>query len=101
MFGDNKSVVDSSMQLHAKLHKQHTMLSFHRVRKAITSGIVGFFYVPGDINLANILSKHWGYSQIRECLKSLLFWKGDTANNIVENQHLRQSGVTIFVQNYR
>jgi hypothetical protein len=29
MFGDNKSVVDSSMGLHAKLHKRHTMLSFH------------------------------------------------------------------------
>jgi hypothetical protein len=46
MFGDNKSVVDSSMQLHAKLHKRHTMLSFHRVREAIASGIVGFFYIP-------------------------------------------------------
>jgi hypothetical protein len=32
MFGDNKSVVDSSMQVYAKLHKRHTMLSFHRVR---------------------------------------------------------------------
>jgi hypothetical protein len=28
MFGDNKSVVESSMGLHAKLHKCHTMLSF-------------------------------------------------------------------------
>jgi hypothetical protein len=27
MFGDNKSIVDSSMQLNAKLHKRHTMLS--------------------------------------------------------------------------
>jgi hypothetical protein len=78
MFGDNKSVVDSSMQLHAKLHKRHTMLS-------IASGIVGFFYIPGDINPADILSKHWGYSQIRERLKSLLFWKGDTADITVEN----------------
>jgi hypothetical protein len=26
MFGDNKSVVDSSMQLNDKLHKRHTML---------------------------------------------------------------------------
>jgi hypothetical protein len=85
MFGDNKSVVDSSMQLHAKLHKRHRMLSFHHIREAIASGIVGFFYNPGDINLADILSKHWGYSQIRERLKSLLFWKGDTANIIVEN----------------
>jgi hypothetical protein len=35
MFGNNKSVVDSSMGLHAKLHKRHTMLSFHHVREAI------------------------------------------------------------------
>jgi hypothetical protein len=31
MLGDNKSVVDSSMTVNAKLHKRHTMLSFHRV----------------------------------------------------------------------
>jgi hypothetical protein len=35
MFGDNKSVFDSSIALHAKLHKRHTMLSFHSVREAI------------------------------------------------------------------
>jgi hypothetical protein len=85
MFGDNKSVVDSSMQFHAKLHKQRTMLSFHRIREAIASGIVGFFYILGDINPADILSKHWGYSQIREHLKSLLFGKGDTADILLEN----------------
>jgi hypothetical protein len=43
MFGDNKSVVGSSMLLHAKLHKRHVMLSFHHIREAIASGIVGFF----------------------------------------------------------
>jgi hypothetical protein len=64
MFGDNKSVVDSSIQLHAKLQKRHTMLSFHCIREAVASGIVGFFYIPADINPADILSKHWGYSQI-------------------------------------
>jgi hypothetical protein len=80
MFGDKKSVVDINMQLHTKLHKRHTMLSFHHVREAIASGIVGFFYIPGDINPADILSKHWGYSQIRERLKSFLFWKGDTTD---------------------
>jgi hypothetical protein len=61
MFGDNKSVVDSSMELHTKLHKHHTMLSFHQVREAIMSGLVGFYYfIPGKINPADILSKHWG-----------------------------------------
>jgi hypothetical protein len=56
MFGDNKSVVDSSMGLHTKLHKRHTMLSFHRVREAIASGIVGFYFIPGELNPADILS---------------------------------------------
>jgi hypothetical protein len=42
MFDDNKSVVDSSMQLNAKLHKCHTLLSFHHAREAIAAGILGF-----------------------------------------------------------
>jgi hypothetical protein len=80
MFGDNKSVVDSSMQVHAKLHKRHTMLSFHRVREAVASGMIGFYFIPGELNPADILSKHWGYAQIWPQLKALLFWKGDTAD---------------------
>jgi hypothetical protein len=84
MFGNNKSVVDSSMELHAKLHKRNTMLSFHHVREAITSGIVGFYFIPEKLSPADILSKHWGYTQIREHLKSLLFCKGDTFDIIVK-----------------
>ena len=80
MFGDNKSVVDSSMQLNAKLHKRHTMLLFHRVREAIAAGMVVFHFLSGDDSPADILSKHWGYTQVKERLKALLFWKGDTAN---------------------
>ena len=78
MFGDNQSVVNSSMQVDAKLHKRHTMLSFHRVREAIASGTVNFTFINGDINPADILSKHWGYSQIWAQLKPLLFWYGET-----------------------
>jgi hypothetical protein len=78
LFGDNKSVVDSSMQVHAKLHKRHTILSFHRVRETIAAGMVGFYFIPGEHNPADILSKHWGYSQVWTQLKALLFWHGDT-----------------------
>jgi hypothetical protein len=78
MFGDNKSVVDSSMQIHSKLHKRHTILSYHRVRETIASGMVGFYFIPGEHNPADILSKHWGYSQVWTQLKTLLFWHGDT-----------------------
>ena len=80
LFGDNESVVNSSTQPHGKLHKRHTALSFHHVREAIASGMIAFYHIPGASNPADILSKHWGYQQIWEMLKPLLFWSGDTAN---------------------
>ena len=78
LFGDNKSVVDSSSKPHAVLHKQHTVLSFHRVREAVASKIIKFFHIDGAINPADILSKHWGYPQVWPMLQALLFWQGDT-----------------------
>ena len=71
MFGDNESVVNSSMKIDAKLHKHHNALSFHRVRESIAAGVCNFFFLPGEFNPADILSKH---------LRPLLFWHGDTAN---------------------
>ena len=76
---DNESVVNSSSQPDEKLHKRHTALSFHRVREAIASGMIYFYHVKGEHNPADILSKHWGYSQVWLLLKTLLFWKDDTA----------------------
>jgi len=80
MFGDNESVVNSSSIPHAKLHKRHTALSFHRVCEAVASKFVGFYFLPRADNLADILSKHWSYMSNWENLKCLLFWKGDTSN---------------------
>ena len=80
MFGDNKSVVDSSITLHAKLHKHHMALSFHRVREAIAAKIIAFYHIMGEMNPADILSKHWAYSPIWPLLKVLMFWQGDTLN---------------------
>ena len=80
MFGDNKSVVDSATRIDAKLHKRHTALSFHRVREAIASGFVGFYHIKGSTNPADILSKHWAYSDVWKLLRPLLFWQGDTSN---------------------
>ena len=80
MFGDNKTVVDSATKIHAKLHKRHTALSFHRVREAIAAGFIAFYHIPGSLNPADVLSKHWGYSCVWKLLQPLLFWMGDTAN---------------------
>ena len=78
MFGDNKSVVDSSSTPNAKLSKRHNMLSFHRTREAIAFGICVFNHIDGDLNPTDILSKHWSYGKIRHLLKPLMFYSGDT-----------------------
>jgi hypothetical protein len=80
MFGDNESVVGSSTKVHAKLHKRHNALSFHRVREAIASGMVAFYHVAGMRNPADILSKHWAYADVWKTMQPLMFWQGDTAN---------------------
>jgi hypothetical protein len=80
MFGDNESVVNSSSIPHAKLHKRHTALSFHRVREAIASKFAVFNFLPGSSNPADILSKHWAYSATWGLIQGLLYWQGDTAD---------------------
>ena len=85
MFGDNESVTDSASKPHAKLHKRHNMLSFHRVREAISKRVCSFHHIPGEFNPADVLSKHWGHSQVwHHLLRPLLFWMGDTWNMIEE-----------------
>ena len=80
MFGDNESVVNSSSIPHAKLHKRHTALAFHRVREAIASKYIEFHFLPGTSNPADILSKHWSYAAIWHMMQCLLFWQGDTTS---------------------
>ena len=79
MFGDNESVVNSSSIPHSKLHKRHTALSFHCVCKAVASKYVGFYFLPGADNPADVLSKHWSYTSSWNNLQGLLFWRGDTS----------------------
>jgi hypothetical protein len=81
MFGDNESVVNSSTRNDAKLHKQHNALAFHKVRETIAAGVTAYYHVPSQHNLADVVSKHWGYNDVWLLLQSILFWKtGDTAN---------------------
>lgn len=78
MFGDNNSVVDSSLIPQSKLHKCHTALSIHRVREAITAKTVLCTHLPGRKNPADILSTHWPYHKVWSMLQPLLFFQGDT-----------------------
>ena len=85
VFGDNKTVVDSSTLPHAKLHKRHNALSFHRVREAIASGYVVMTHLPGSANPSDILSKHWAYQAVWPILRPILFFHGNTADLIEDD----------------
>ena len=61
VFGDNESVVNSSMKRDSRLHKRHVALSFHRVRESIAARITRFFHIPGKINPADMLTKAVGW----------------------------------------
>ena len=78
VFGDNKTVIDTSSTPHAKLHKRHNALSFHRVREAVASKYVTIFHLSGEYNPADILSKHWAYASVWRTMNALLFARGDT-----------------------
>ena len=76
LFGNNKSVVNSSTHPDSRLNKRYNLLSFHRVCEAIASGMIWFFHIPGEINPADILSKHWSYAAVWQQLRTILFAKG-------------------------
>ena len=78
LFRENKLVVDSSTISHAKLHKWHNFLSFHHVTESIAAKQLNFVFLPGNINPADILSKYWGYQQIKTSLNiQLIYLKND------------------------
>jgi hypothetical protein len=85
LFGDNGSVVTSSSIPESPLRKRHQALAHHYTREAIASGAVDFRHLPGTLNPADILSKHWGYAQIWPMLKTTMFWSGNTSDLLLED----------------
>jgi hypothetical protein len=80
MFGDNESVVNSSNMPTGKSHKRHIALSWHLVRASIAAKVLRFIHIPGAVNPADMLSKHWGHQQTWPQLQALLFWQGDASD---------------------
>jgi hypothetical protein len=78
MFGDNKVVVTNSSIPHSSLNKRHNALAYHCVCEMIAAKILGYYWIDGKKNPAEIVSKHWSYPQVWHLLKPLLFFSGDT-----------------------
>ena len=84
LFGDNESVVKSGSIPHSQLNKRHHALAYHYTREAVASGMVTFNHIPGVINPADILSKHWSHAAIYPTLRPIMFYRGDTLDLIDE-----------------
>ena len=80
LFGDNKSVVNSSTIPHSTLSKRWNALSYHRCREAVAAGYVRFEHIAGDQNPSDILTKPLPRYKARVITDPLLFWKGETDN---------------------
>jgi hypothetical protein len=82
MFGDNQSVITSSTIPHSNLNKRHNALSYHRVREAISAGILYFLHIDGKLNPSDILTKFLPWVKFWPLIQPLLFWKGETMKDI-------------------
>ena len=78
LFGDNKSVVQSSTIPHSTLSKRWNALSYHRIREAIAAGIIYFVHMPGTENPSDTLTKPLTHAVAWKFHEPLLFWKGET-----------------------
>ena len=85
MFGDNKSVVTSSTVPHSLLSKRHNILSYHRVREAITAKILVFHWCDSSHNKSDILSKYWEFSKIFCIIRDLFDFQGKIS--LIQQEH--------------
>jgi hypothetical protein len=94
MFGDNQAVVINNSIPHSLLNKRHSTLSYHCVREMIAAKILGYYWIDGKLNPADIVSKHWAYPQIWYILKTLLFYSGDPGDLIESDEEKKEDAKT-------
>jgi hypothetical protein len=58
MFGNNQAVISNSTISHSSLNKRHDALAYHRVREMISAKILGYYWIDGKRNPADIVIKH-------------------------------------------
>ena len=80
IFGDNLSVILSASNPGHDLSKKHVAISFHVVCEAIAAGIVEPYWLKGEKNMSNIMTKQIPRDEFLHHLK-YLYWS--------PNWHLR------------
>ena len=74
LFGDNLSMITSSTIPSSSLKKRHNMLSYHRVREAIASGILNLFHIPGTENPADVMTKTLNHPKMWKLTKQFMWY---------------------------
>ena len=87
IFGDNLSVILNAQNPSADLSKKHVAISYHVVREAIAAGIIECYWLPGEFNLSDIMTKQIPCTPFRtHC--DFIYWRPDfhiqNKNNLSE-----------------
>jgi hypothetical protein len=56
--------------------------------------ILGYYWIDGKLNLADIVSTLWAYPQIWHLLKLLLFFYGDP-HDLIEHEEVKKEKTTM------
>ena len=54
----------------------------------IAAKILGYYWIVGKANHADVVSKHWSYPQVWHLLKPILFYSGNPGDLITEPQSI-------------
>ncbi len=82
-WGDNESMINSSTNPDARLHKRHNILSFHFVRNIIAAQYINLQHLKSEFNISDLVSKHWHYQTVYDTLlKPTFYYEGDTGHLI-------------------
>jgi hypothetical protein len=89
MFGDNKSMINSSSEPSGRRAKRHLILSWHRLREKAAMKIVYYLYTPSEENFSDCLTKHLTHAPLWHLIKDLLFHRYNE-NEVIEVLHYLQ-----------
>jgi hypothetical protein len=78
-------VVAKSTIPYSSLNERHDALEDRQVCEIIAAKILGYYWFDGKANPAVIVSKHWGYQQIRHLLQAALFNSSNTYELVISD----------------
>jgi hypothetical protein len=58
MFGDNQVVINNGYISHLSLNKCHNDLAYYRLSAMMAAKILGYYWIDGKSNPADIFSEH-------------------------------------------